>query len=155
MSEVMKREDESPVRPDLFDRFDRIFGDWMTSLPIRRFWEHQDEGRDQLIRVEQFEEEGHEVVRAEIPGVDPQKDIDITVSGGSLRISAERKQEEKKEERGYVRNELRYGKFIRILPVPEGTTEQDVKATYKDGILEVRFPIATAKPATKVPIEKK
>lgn len=151
MTDVTKRQEERPGRLDMFDR---MFGDWMSSLPFRRTLEQWDEARDQMIRVEQFEEGGQVVVRAELPGVDPEKDIDVTVAGGVLRISAERKQEEKTEERGYVRNELRYGRFMRTIPLPEGATESDVKATYTDGMLEVRVPVASPKPATKVAVSK-
>jgi HSP20 family protein len=152
MSDLTKPDDERPARTELFDRFDRFFGDWMSSLPFRRSFERWDDERPQMIRVEEFEEDGAVVVRAEMPGVDPEKDIDITVTGGVLRITAERKQEEKSEDRGYVRSELRYGRFSRSVPLPEGATDADVTATYNNGILEVRMPLAAPKPATKVPV---
>jgi HSP20 family protein len=154
MADVVKREEEKSGRLDVFDRFDRMFGEWMTALPFRRTLENWDEAREHMIRVDQFEEDGQAVVRAELPGVDPEKDIDVTVSGGVLRISAERKQEERTEERGYVRSEMRYGRFSRTVPLPEGATEDDVKATYKDGILEVRMPLASPKSPTKVQVSK-
>jgi HSP20 family protein len=154
MADVVKRDDDKGGRLDVFDRFDRLFGDWMTALPFRRAIEQWDEAREQMIRVEQFEEDGAVVVRAELPGVDPEKDIDVIVTGGALRITGERKQEAKTEERGYVRSEMRYGRFSRTLPLPEGATESDVTATYKDGILEVRVPVASPKPAKKVPVSK-
>jgi HSP20 family protein len=47
---------------------------------------------------------------------------------------------------------LRYGKFVRTLALPEGVAEGDIKATYQNGILEVRLPVTEAKPATKVPV---
>jgi HSP20 family protein len=146
MSDDTKRDDERPARLELFDRFDRMFGDWMSSLPFRRALENWDDERAQMIRVEEFEEDGAVVVRAELPGVDPAEDIDVTVSGGALRITAERNQEERSEERGYVRKELRYGRFSRTVPLPEGAAEADVTATYTNGILEVRVPLSTPKP---------
>jgi HSP20 family protein len=154
MTDVTKKNEERPARLELFDRFDRMFGDWMTSLPFRRALDQWDEARSEMIKVEAFEEGDQLVVRAELPGVDPEKDIDITVAGGALRIAAERKQEERTEERGYVRNELRYGTFTRTVPLPAGATESDVKATYTNGILEVRVPVATTTAATKVPVTK-
>jgi HSP20 family protein len=154
MTDVMKRTDDRPARTDLFDRFDRVFNDWMTSLPFRRPAGAWDSDRTEMIRVEEFEEDDHIVVRAELPGVDPEADIDVTIVGGALRIAAERKQEEKSEGRGYVRNELRYGKFTRTVPLPEGTTAGDIVATYTNGILEVRVPVAAAAPATKVPVTR-
>lgn len=58
--------------------------------------------------------------------------------------------------RGYVRHELRSGTFARELPLPEGASDADVVATYTDGILEIRVPVATVTPpaATKVPVTK-
>jgi HSP20 family protein len=97
----------------------------------------------QLMRLEDEMEDGRYVVRAEIPGVgDPAKDIDIMVRDGQLTIKAERT--EKKETRG--RSEFRYGSFVRSVTLPESVSEDDIKATYKDGILTVSVP--AAEPAT-------
>ena len=73
------------------------------------------------------------MVRADLPGIDPEKDVELTVSDGMLHIRAERREEEKREEKGYLRQELRYGSLSRTLPLPEGVTESDITATYKDG----------------------
>ncbi|HEX6310710.1 MAG TPA: Hsp20/alpha crystallin family protein, partial [Acidimicrobiia bacterium] len=96
---------------------------------------------EETMRIEQYEEGTELVVKAEMPGLDPDKDVDIQVVGETLRIRAERRQETKTEEKGRYRSEFRYGSFSRTLPLPTGATEADVKATYKDGILEVRVPI--------------
>jgi HSP20 family protein len=71
-----------------------------------------------------------------------------------LHIAAERRAEEKREEKGYVRQELRYGSLSRTLPLPEGVTESDIKATYKAGILEIRVPAPKEEPPKKIPIAK-
>jgi HSP20 family protein len=71
-----------------------------------------------------------------------------------LRIEAERREEEKKEGKGYVRQELRYGSLSRTLPLPEGVTESDIKASYKAGTLEIRIPEPRQEPAKKIPIAK-
>jgi HSP20 family protein len=96
-------------------------------------------------------------VRAELAGIDPDKDVEITVKDGMLQITAERRVEEKTEDKGYTRHELRYGSFSRALPLPEGASESDIKATYKDGILEIRVPVtepvAAAEP-TKIAVTK-
>jgi HSP20 family protein len=95
----------------------------------------------QLMRLEDEIEDGRYVVRAEIPGVDPAKDIDIMVHDGQLTIKAERT--EKKETKG--RSEFRYGSFVRSVILPENISEDDIKATYKDGILSVS--VSAAEPA--------
>lgn len=93
------------------------------------------------IRVEEEHEDGAIVVRAELPGMDPDKDIDVTVTEGMLEITAHREQREETEEKGRVRSEFHYGSFLRRLSLPPGASD-DVSATYHDGILEVRVPVA-------------
>ncbi len=78
-------------------------------------------------------QDGRYVLRAELPGIDPAKDIDITVRKGQLTIKAERT--EKKETKG--RSEFCYGSFVRSFTLPSGANEEDSKATYHKGILTV------------------
>jgi HSP20 family protein len=142
------------------DRLDRLFDAWTHLLPFRMLeplgvqaiFEHVSEG-ESLIRVDEYRDGDDLVVRAEIPGVDVEKDVDITVSDHRLRIEAERGLEEKAEGKGFVRRELRYGRFSRELQLPEGVTEADVSARYADGILEVRVHLPQGTPPTKIPIE--
>ena len=131
---------------DIFSRFDRMFDEWARMMPFRPVpFAHWREA-DDLIRVEEFREDGGLVVRADLPGIDPEKDVELTVSDGMLHIHAERREEEKREEKGYLRQELRYGSLSRTLPLPEGVTESDITATYKDGILEIRIPAPKHEP---------
>jgi len=134
-----------------FGWFDRFFDDWPTMLPFRYMPTTWSDGG---IRVEEYREDGHLIIRAELPGIDPAKDVDLTVSDGALHIKAERHVEEKSEQRGYTRRELRYGSFTRTLPLPDGVAVSDVTAGYKDGILEIRlpFPEVKAEPAVKIPV---
>lgn len=88
---------------------------------------------DHLIRIEDEMHDGHYVLRAELPGMDPEKDVEITVSNGLLSIKAERS--EKKEENG--RSEFSYGSFTRSVSLPAGADEDNIKATYDKGILTV------------------
>ncbi len=94
------------------------------------------------MHLEEFREDGMLVVRAELPGIDPDRDVEITVAEGTLCIRAERR--ERHEERGnggFYRSEFRYGQFTRTLALPSGVTAGDVSADYTDGILEVRVPL--------------
>lgn len=100
---------------------------------------------DELIRVEEVTEGDTLVVRAELPGVDPDKDVELTVDSGYLTIRAERHEEKEEKGRQRHRTEFRYGSFTRTLPLPEGATEDDVKATFENGILEVRIPVQPPK----------
>jgi HSP20 family protein len=107
------------------------------------------------IKVEEQREDDALVVRAEVPGLDPEKDVNIEVSDQALRIQAERREQSRDEQKGRVRSEFRYGSFTRVLPLPFGASEDDVKATYRDGILEVRIPIDQRKAeAHKIPVQR-
>ena len=135
------------------DVFETFFGDWPAMF--RRPFVVVPEGLD-AIRADEFTEDGTLVVKVEIAGIDPEKDVEVTLDGEMLHIGAQRREEEETKERDYTR-ELRYGAFHRDLLVPAGTTEADVKASYKDGILEVRVPRVVEtppSPAAKIPIGK-
>ena len=134
---------------DVFGRFDRMFEEWARMMPFSRWRE-----AEELIRVEEFRDDGTLVIRADLPGIDPESDVELTVSHGMLHIEAERREEEKREEKGYVRRELRYGSLSRSLPLPEGVTEADIAATYKDGVLEIRIAEPKREPARKIAISK-
>lgn len=131
----------------------------LPSLPFLRSFDElfHDPWGHKMVAVEEFTEDHTMVVRAELPGVDPDKDVEITVEAGVLTISAERTEEEEKKGRHFHRRELRYGSFTRSLPVPEGVDESAIVASYKDGMLEVRMPLS-AEPATepsrRVPVSR-
>jgi len=146
---MMKHQESKKMEP-----FDRFFGQWPEFF--RRplvFW--PEEG-DTTIRVDEYQDNGTRVIRAEMPGIDPEKDVEVTVSDGMLHISAQRMAEEKSETKHYAHRELRYGSFSRDLPLPEGCDAADVKATYKNGILEFRIPVPVAKKVEpkKIPVAK-
>ena len=92
------------------------------------------------IRVEEFAEDGNMKIRAEMPGIDPEKDVSVSVGGGMLHISARREQHHEEEGDRSFRSEFRYGEFTRDLRIPKGVDASSVSARYDNGILEVRFP---------------
>jgi HSP20 family protein len=153
MAGVMRREPRGEAA-DVFSRFDRMFEEWTRMMPFRAVAFPRWREAEELIRVEEFRDDGTLVIHADLPGIDPDKDVELTVSGGILHIEAERHEEEKLEEKGYVRQELRYGALSRSLPLPEGVTEADITATYKAGVLEIRIPEPKREPAKKIAISK-
>jgi HSP20 family protein len=70
------------------------------------------------------------------------KDLDIEVTAESVAIRGERKEETKTEEKGMTRSEFRYGQFHRVISLPTRIDNQNVKAEYKDGILQLELPKA-------------
>ena len=97
-------------------------------------------------RADVFEQNGSLVVKAELPGV-PKEQIEVTVDGGNLVIRGERRAEEEVKEEDFYRLERNVGSFYRRLPLPEGVKEEDISASFADGVLEVRMPKPPAAPA--------
>jgi HSP20 family molecular chaperone IbpA len=121
--------------PELSELFEG-FPSWATLRPA--FGSH-------IIRVEDETKDGSYELRAEIPGIDPAKDVNITVRDGLLTIKAERT--EKKESNG--RSEFSYGSFARSITLPHGADEDKITARYDKGILTVAVPVALDKTAEK------
>lgn len=96
------------------------------------------------IRVEESVEGDTLVVKAELPGVDPDKDVNISLVDGGLEIKAERREKTEQKDKNSYRSEFRYGSFVRRLALPDGVKPEDITASYKDGVLEVRAPVPTA-----------
>lgn len=107
------------------------------------FWNDlaRDEGVDAGIRVEEFEEDGTWVIRAEAPGIDPKRDAEVTVRDSVISISVQRRAEQHSGGRAKRRSEFAYGSFSRTMSLPAAANGDKVTATYGDGILEVRVPL--------------
>jgi HSP20 family protein len=105
----------------------------------------------QMIRIEDLMTEQEYKIRAELPGVDPEKDVQVSVANGILTIHAERKEERQTRHR----SEFRYGMLQRSVRLPANADEETIAATYGKGILEVTVPLKHTEPAGKpVPISK-
>ena len=111
--------------PEMMRRF--FDGDWETG------W----------VRVEEFRDDDTYVMRTELPGVDPDKDVEIAVEDDTLHVRAEKEEKTENTAKDGYRTEFRYGSFVRDMRGPHGTKAEDVKATYKDGMLEIRVPLKT------------
>lgn len=137
MASLVRR--DWPDVPEVFRRF--VEGDW------EKGW----------LRVEEFVEGETLVVRAELPGIDPEKDVDISVVGDVLRISAHREERSEDKQKDSYRSEFRYGAFARNVHLPAGATEEDVSASYHDGVLEIRVPVGEqAKPEPRrIPVTRR
>jgi HSP20 family protein len=121
------------MRP--FEEMRRLMEDfWMTPFEEFGRW-----GDGFVPKVDVKEEGGNVVVSAELPGLD-QKDIDVTVTSDSVRISGEKKHEEKQEEKGYYRHETSYGSFERIIDLPTEVNEDKAEAEFNKGILTIKLP---------------
>ena len=103
------------------------------------------------VRVEDYVDEGTYVVRAELPGIDPEKDLEVNVENDMLSIRGERREETKEKNR----REFHYGSFRRTLSLPRGVDPDKITASYTDGVLEVRVPAAVEETAAvRLPIQR-
>jgi HSP20 family protein len=96
----------------------------------------------QSFRVEEVARDNRYVIRAELPGLDPERDIEVTVEGMTLTIHAERRQEDD----GPYRSEFRYGSLTRLVSLPVKVDAEDVTARYEKGVLEVNVPAREVRP---------
>lgn len=111
------------------------FTDWLDTLvPSDISWRT---GFPHSIRIEEFTKNGSFVIRAELPGIDPDKNVHVNVKDGLLTIEGKREEHSESDQR----SEFFYGRFMRTLTLPSGADEKDIQATYSDGILEVTIPL--------------
>ena len=97
------------------------------------------------------EAENEFVLRADLPGL-TEEDVNIEVDDNVLTISGERKAEQEDRKEGFYRVERSYGSFRRSLTLPENVDPETVKATFENGVLEVRVPKPEERKPRKVSI---
>jgi HSP20 family protein len=127
-----------PLLPELPQLFSAFSG-FPTIAGLRTLFDGN------VMRLEDETKDGYYEVRAELPGVDPTDDIEVTVHDGRLTIKAERTQSS--ESNGH--SEFSYGSFARTVALPVGADEDDINATYDRGILTVTVPLSEDHPTEK------
>lgn len=128
----------------------------MTTLVPRRLSELVDWfdggfrfGDNHAIRVEDRVSDSDYELRAELPGVDPKKDMQVRFDDGVLSIHAERPE----EKTSHGRSEFAYGSFDRSVRLPRNADGNHISARYDSGVLTVSVPLTAAEPAgTTIPI---
>lgn len=103
-------------------------------------WPAQSSRKSWVPAVDVFHRDKDLVIRAELPGIDPEKDVEISLDQNVLTIRGERRYEERSSVNGGSRFESGYGSFSRSVMLPDGITDGDIQATYENGILEVVVP---------------
>ncbi len=102
--------------------------------------------------IDVIETDKEVIATAEMPGLEKQ-DIKINLTEDRLEISAETEHEEKKEEKGYVYRERRSGSYYRAIPLPSPVDPDNSKASYKNGVLEIKMPKTEIKKKKPLEIE--
>jgi HSP20 family protein len=130
------------------DELERMFGNGGAMTSLRR------EAWAPAVEVEQHN--GMLKVKADLPGM-KQEDITVEASADGLIIQGERREQHEEKKEGYYRSERSYGKFYRMIPLPEGAELDKAKAEYTNGVLEVAVPVPQAKKQDKrqIPIQAK
>ncbi|MGA8261844.1 MAG: Hsp20/alpha crystallin family protein [Arenicellales bacterium] len=124
----------------VFDDFDSLFDDFWRPARAARLGRGAGGAFAPALDVTETENEYR--VRADLPGV-KKEDLDISVQDGVLTINAETKYEdEEKKEGRVIRQERRYGKFVRSMRLGDSVDTNKIKADYKDGVLNLVLPKA-------------
>lgn len=147
--------------PSLFSLHPRDFFSMSPFQLMRRFTEEMDrvftgrefEGGVWAPPIEVRMQENNMIVRAELPGLG-KEDVQVEATDDGLVISGERKREEEKQEGGYYKSERSYGRFYRLIPLPDGASVDQAKANFNNGVLEIMIPVAQAEQQRRqIPIE--
>jgi HSP20 family protein len=137
---------------DPFRRLERFFDDDFFT-PFRAL-ERGEAGLDESVwmpAIDVREGDDEIVVSADLPGL-TKEDIEVTVEANRLTVSGERKWDEETREDRYHRIERAYGKFSRTLTLPSAVEAEKVKASFKDGILNVAIPKAEVAKRKKIAV---
>ena len=139
-----RRDELTSFRREMDRLFDRFFEGWPFRLSA-------EEG-EWAPSVDVSETAKEVIVKAELPGMDP-KDVDVTVRGDVLSLRGERKREEEEKGENFHRLERSYGAFARSIRLPAEVDAAKVKATYKNGVLNISLPKTKAASAKKIEVK--
>lgn len=148
--------------PGLFSISPREFFSMDPIRMMRRFTDEMDRlfgvtGREEAALwappIEVRQEGGNLTVCAELPGLN-KDDVKVEVTGEGLVIQGERKREEEQREGGVYRSERSYGRFYRLIPLPEEANLDQARAQFTNGVLEVTIPVPEAqRKRREIPID--
>lgn len=117
------------------NQMDRLFDDfWLNPFRGTEEWTGS-----YLPPVNIRENDGQVIAEVELPGMS-EKEIDITVTRDTLRISGEKKQQEETKKENYYCMESSYGSFNRLVDLPSEVDEEKTEAEFKNGVLTVKMP---------------
>jgi HSP20 family protein len=125
-----------PARYSPVEMFREVMEDFFRPAHYPR-WRHPEWWGEPAVDVSETDEDYK--VTVELPGMD-KEDIDVTLEEGRLTIRGEKQQEQKEEKEGYLWQERSYGSFTRTVPLPSTVKEEEIEATFKNGVLSLRLP---------------
>jgi HSP20 family protein len=143
---VWKNRHINRLKRDMDRMFDTMWGEFAPALRPRIM--------ERMPFIDLTETKGNLIVRAEIPGVDP-KDLEIDIMDNMLTIKGEARQEIIEEGENRHRTERSYGSFSRSLQLPCRVILDDIKATFKNGILKIVMPKCAPETTRRIKITVK
>ncbi len=144
MKKGLTKWDKLPVFSSFQDEMNRVLDNF--------FSRETSYGMDWRPVVDVAETESDIIVKAEIPGIDP-NDIDISITGDILTLKGEKKEEKENTGKCYHRVESSYGSFKRVINLPASVDVDKVKAEGKNGILEITLPKNEESKAKKINVK--
>ena len=130
---------------DMERLFENFEGFRFPGLFNREFFALPSEFKDfeWMPQIEVLQTNGDLMVKADLPGL-TKDDVKVELTDEALIISGERKEEKEEKREGFYRSERNYGRFYRQIPLPEGAKTEKASATFTNGVLEVKLPVAKA-----------
>ncbi|WP_236685646.1 Hsp20/alpha crystallin family protein [Geobacter pickeringii] len=124
----------------------------MNWMPLRHMLHDLGGGMEMMPAVDMFEEGGNLVVKAELPGM-TKESLNLRIVDNNLIISGEKNTEEKIERSNFLRLERSHGSFSRTLGLPDGLDTEQIRASFRDGVLEVRIPRTETSTVRQITVE--
>jgi len=132
---------------------DRLFDDVFERGPFVEPVSEEQPNRVWAPACDLYETDKEIVIKVNLPGVS-KNNVEVIVTEDSITIKGQAKEETEVREKNYYRKELNYGAFQRVIPLPVAVKSDEAKATFKDGILEIRAPKTEVSPkGRKINIE--
>ncbi len=125
------------LRNEVNRLFDRFFGREAAPFFPPAFGEEW--YSEKFPQLDMSETDKEIKLAVDLPGMS-EKDIDVSISGNTLTIKGEKKEEKESKEANYIRTERRYGSFSRVIDLPDEVDPQKAEANFKNGVLEISLP---------------
>jgi len=149
--EVKKAPSAEPAVPDVWGSFrsemDRLFDRFASGFgfpSLRRMFETEpwrpiSTFRFSVPAIDMSEDDKAYKISAELPGLDA-KDVDVLISGDTLVLKGEKRQEKEEKEKNYYFSERAYGSFQRAFELPASIDRDKVSADFAKGVLTITLP---------------
>jgi HSP20 family protein len=145
---IKKPESTILVRPletmsRLEQDMERMFHEFWRR-PFLSLWDHEHSWPGRMLSLQMpamdvYEEKDEVVVKAELPGLS-KEDLEVTLTESTLTLKGEKKKEEEVKEKNFYRSERSSGSFVRTIDLPAEVKTDQTKASFENGVLEIRLP---------------